>query len=257
MGHFMRYNRLVKGIVGLIAVAPALATDFSTEVTQQKIAVPSYFYPGATWTKMRQGAPTVGLAIINPNSGPGLKIDLNYVNEVNLSKAAGVVVLGYVPTGYGVRSKAAVKAEILKYQQWYAVDGIFLDETPFSCARKPYYQDLYTYIHSKQSGAIVVLNPGGVTGECFMETSDIVVNFEGSAATYQSWQPAGWEYRYTADRFWHLIYNTPQTALDTIINLSRQRQAGWVYVTSDRMSNPWDSLPGKSYWQQEIVGVGR
>jgi hypothetical protein len=34
------------------------------------MAIPSYFYPGAYWTQLINGAPTVGLAIINLASGP-------------------------------------------------------------------------------------------------------------------------------------------------------------------------------------------
>jgi Spherulation-specific family 4 len=239
-----------------LAPLSVAVADEMTAATAQKIAVPSYFYPGPLWNKLRQGAPTVGLAIINPNSGPGDQIDALYAQEVRASQARGMVVLGYVATRYGKRSKAAVKADIDQYQRWYAVDGIFLDETPSSCEKKPHYQALFQYIKSKNVQATVVINPGGVTGECFTQVADIIVNFEGSHAHYQNWRPAGWEKHYSADRFWHLVYQTPRAQLDATIALSRQRHAGWVYITPDRLDNPWDTLPSNTYWQQQIQSVG-
>jgi Spherulation-specific family 4 len=257
MRNFKVFYRTAVGLIlGLGWSLSAMAEPFST-VTEQKIAVPSYFYPGGGWNQLRQGAPTVGLAIINPNSGPGTQQDANYVHEVDASKASGVRVLGYVATGYGTRSQAAIKADIAKYLRWYAVDGIFLDEAPYSCLRKPYYQSLYRHIKAAQPDATVVINPGDVTGECFMQTADIIVNFEGSHAAYQKWQPAGWETRYTADRFWHLVYNTSLVNLSATVGLSKQRHAGWIYVTPDRMNNPWDTLPSRAYWRQEVEQVSQ
>jgi len=37
----------------------------------QTLAVPSYVPPGSAWSQLEVAAPTVGLTIINPNSGPG------------------------------------------------------------------------------------------------------------------------------------------------------------------------------------------
>lgn len=240
----------------LVPARTSVAATFPP-VTAQQVAVPSYFYPGSIWNRLRQGAPTVGLVIINPNSGPGSQVDEFYVSEVSLSKRRGVVVLGYVPTGYGTRSKAAVQADIARYQKWYAVDGFFLDEAAASCAQKNHYQALYLGIKKQNPQATVVINPGDVTPECYASTADIIVNFEGNYTTYQKWQPAGWEGKYPSNRFWHLIHNTPPAGLAKAIELSRQRHAGWIYVTPDRMPNPWDTLPSNTYWQQEIQQVGR
>ena len=86
-------------------------------IANQKMAIPSYFYPGSFWTQLEQGAPTVGLAIINPNSGPGTKFDQNYADEVSRAKANGIYVLGYVATDYGSTLaifSVACKAKLLK-----------------------------------------------------------------------------------------------------------------------------------------------
>ena len=69
----------------------------------QTVAIPSYSYPGPLWTQMEDAYPTVGLAIINPNSGPGAAQNADYADQVASSQAAGLVVLGYVHTSYGNR----------------------------------------------------------------------------------------------------------------------------------------------------------
>ena len=226
-------------------------------VTVQKVAVPSYFYPGPVWERMGQGVPALGLAIINPDSGPGALLDKNYVQATQRAQARGVRVLGYVATGYGTRPKADVKAEITQYYNRYHVDGIFLDEAANACAQVPYYQALFQYIKTKGGAATVAINPGMVTPECYAPAADIIVNFEGSAASYATWQPAGWELNYPPERFWHLVYSTPKSQLAQVLALSRGRQAGWVYVTPDALPNPWDTLPGAAYWQAELDGVSR
>lgn len=243
------------GFLGLFLSTTSQAASFEP-VAEQHIAVPSYFYPGALWDRMRQGAPTLGLAIINPNSGPGSQVDENYANEVRKTQDRGILVLGYVATGYGIRSLKTVKSEIDRYQTFYPVDGIFLDEAASECANKNYYRELYRYIKTKQPSATVTINPGDATEECYARVADIIMNFEGSYEKYQKWKPAGWEAKYEPNRFWHAIYNTPQTGVDKVVRLSRQKNAGWIYITPDRMNNPWDTLPNRSYWQHELNQVG-
>jgi hypothetical protein len=44
----------------------------------------------ATSLTFLKAAPTVGVAIINPNSGPGKRVDPNYVSQTKAAQAAGV-----------------------------------------------------------------------------------------------------------------------------------------------------------------------
>lgn len=252
-----RWRLAITGLFPAIFAAAELHSAALCPVSNQKIAIPSYFYPGDFWTQLQQAAPTVGLAIINPDSGPGKIFDQNYADEVARAQASGVWVIGYVATGYGKRSKAKVKAEINKYYTMYHVDGIFLDEASSSCAKKSYYKDLYAYVKNKGGTAKVVINPGVAIQECFVEASDIIVNFEGDYSSYQNWQASGWEAKYPSDRFWHLIYNTDQTTMAAAVSLSKQRQAGWVYVTPDQLNNPWDTLPSEPYWSDELMRISQ
>ncbi|MGC1376073.1 MAG: spherulation-specific family 4 protein [Anaerolineales bacterium] len=230
---------------------PALASPLA--VTGQKLAIPSYFDPpNALWTRLENGAPTVGLAIINPNSGPGANRDPNYAAEVQRMRAKGIIVLGYVDTAYSARAAAAVKSDVNRYYVWYGVSGIFFDEASNDCTKKSYYQALYSYVKAKNATAKVVINPGTNTPECYITTADIIINFESAYSAYLAWKPSGWEVKYPASRFWHLVYATPQASLANAITLSKNRHAGWVYVTPDTLNNPWDTLPPGAYWAAEL-----
>jgi len=253
---FISHLRLWLGLLFLatcaFGLAPMSARASAVAATSQRIAIPSYFYPGALWTKLENGAPTVGLAIINPNSGPGSSQDANYVAEIRRARAKGILVLGYVHTSYGARAAATVKAEVNKYYSWYGVNGIFFDEASTNCTKKTYYQGLYNYVKAKNAAAKIVINPGTNTPECYITTASIIVNFEDRYSAYITWRPSGWEVKYPASRFWHLVIATPQSKLSNAMALSKNRHAGWIYVTPDVLDNPWDSLPSGTYWTSEL-----
>jgi hypothetical protein len=173
----------------------------------QAVGIPAYFAPGAAWSQLNAGAPTVGMAVINPSSGPGAGVNFGYVNQVQQSRARGLVVLGYVHTSYGQRSAADVKREVDQYYAWYDVDGIFLDEASTDCAVQPYYADLNTYVKTESGLARTVLNPGAATNECYMTAADTIVTFEGAYSSYFSnYSAPSWTANYPPNRFWHLVY---------------------------------------------------
>ncbi|MGB4979574.1 MAG: Ig-like domain-containing protein, partial [Anaerolineae bacterium] len=264
--------------------------------TPQKLAIPSYFYPDRSggagqllWNRMIAGYPTVGLVIANPglyglqdpriDPAPRANYDdPNYRAQVQESQAAGQLVLGYTHTSYGGRDPYMVKSDIDLLYRLFNVDGIFLDEAPTDCGNLAYFQDLYTYIKNKTlpdgspvHGKLVVLNPGTQTAECYMAVSDIILTFEGYYNDPGPGIPAGQWYRdnylapawvsdYPASRFWHLVHTTGTVEeMVQAVHLSKDRHAGWIYVTPDAMDNPWDTLPPDSdpgsYWAEELTAV--
>lgn len=264
----MKKNRVI-GTVGTSVFAAASFVGMSVgtprlALAQQRIAIPSYFYPSqpvpsGLWQQLESGAPTVGLALINPNSGPGAASDANYAQIVS-TKPQGLKIIGYVYSQGGARALAAVEADIDKYYSWYPeIDGIFVDEADnTSCSiESSYYLPLYTYIKSKSASATVILNPGTSTLECYVNASDILVTFESTYASYSgTWSSAhSWEANYPASRFWHLVHTTSSTQMANALSLSQQRNAGWVYVTDDVMNNPWDTLA--SYFSSEVSSVSQ
>lgn len=54
----------------LFAVLSIFAVTARTAAAQS-MAGPAYFYPGSYWTQLDQAKSSVGLAVMNPDSGPG------------------------------------------------------------------------------------------------------------------------------------------------------------------------------------------
>lgn len=225
----------------------------------QLIAIPSYIYPGPAWSQIEDAFPTVGLAIINPNSGPSTvpSVISDYQNQLLQSQSNGLTIIAYVHTNYGNRSINQVQNDIdLFYNQFPNIDGIFFDEVPNGdCSTINYYQTLYNHVKGKGGIGLVVLNPGAQTQECFMNVCDIIVNFEQTFVFYQNnYSQPEWVRKYSSNRFWHLIHTTPnENDMKQAIHLSKQRNAGWVYITNDVMPNPWDNLPSGQYWVNELI----
>ena len=94
----------------------------------------SYWYPDfqkakSKWNQAITMSDKLGFVIINPNSGPGDQKDDMYVKQSIRAKAVGATVIGYVATGYGKIEIDSIISQIKKYQEWYTIEGVFLDET--------------------------------------------------------------------------------------------------------------------------------
>jgi len=224
----------------------------------QGMAVPAYFYPGSYWTQMDQAGPALTLAVMNPNSGPGSAADPNYVSAVHAAQAAGITVVGYVYTDYGARSLSAVEADVNSYYSWYGVNGIFFDQASTNCSYSSYYATLNAFVKAKGGTARTILNPGTQTSQCYVSDADILLTFEGSDSQYvNSYSAPSWVASYSPSHFWHIIYGaSTSSAMTQAVQLSKQRDAGFVYVTSGGLPNPYDLLPTGSYWTSELAAIG-
>ena len=112
---------------------PILSASAQTKNGLTGVVVPLYTYPTdhswASLIKIRQSYPSVPIiAVINPNNGVGSSKDSNYISGIKSLQNSGIVVLGYVYTGYGSRSASLVEAQMKNYKNWYGVNGIFFDE---------------------------------------------------------------------------------------------------------------------------------
>jgi hypothetical protein len=83
-----------------------------------------------------------------------------------------------------------------------------------------------------------------------MSIGDTVVVYEDSYANYASAAIPSWVSKYSANQFYHIIYGASgSTAMSQALSLAEQRNAGYVYITDDTLSNPYDTLP--SYFSSE------
>jgi hypothetical protein len=224
------------------------------------ILVPAYFGWWApdddSWSQLQRSASQVKIcAVFNPNSGPGTQKSDDYARLVDECRASAMIMIGYVPTGYGARPAADVKADVDTYFSWYAVDGIFFDEATGDAGHVAHYADLYNHVKSKTGRRMVVINPGmGVSeGYASAPASDVICTFESNVG-YSALVPDPWTARYPAERFYHLPYQVPVGSMPSFVDLAVQRNAGWLYITDDGADgNPWDRLP--AYWADEVARV--
>jgi hypothetical protein len=260
---------------------------------QQRIAVPAYWEPGsdggATLQRLAAAAPQVAIAIVNgPQDGPPVPFDPATAEAIRTLRAAGIRVLGYVDTGYLGRTGLTTtrvnpgSTEIadwrdqarLDAQTWsthygrFGLGGVFLDQALSTCGTAAgdtsyvrVYWQLANAVRDIRPRAFVAVNPGTDTEECYARVADTIVIFENTYLEYLRWTPPSWVHRYRAGKFWHLVHAAPtQLEMRTAMALSRQRGAGYVYVTDDTIDStgsPWDTLPPQEYWANELRQVSR
>src|SRR5262249_54128737 len=137
-------------------------TPLAPSATQARFVVPACCPPAdhpGSWRALAALGENLAFAILNPDSGPGSAADPRYVEPVAAIRAAGGEVVGYVDTGYGRRSGAAVLRELAAYQSWYGLRGGFLDQVPTGPEHVAHYRRLIAA--ARQMGIdLIALNPG-------------------------------------------------------------------------------------------------
>ncbi len=260
MFHSKRHRRATRVASAVLAGLGALATGVhgnasgATSLASVKIGVPAYFWPGGNWDKVVANSADISFAVANIATGPGAAKNTSFVTQFAAAKSAGIKLFGYVDTTYGARSAAAIKTDIANYKSWYGITNIFFDETPWACDSTAYYADLQSVVHA--NGGTGILNPGGSSLDCWAPVGDIIVNFEGSAATYNSWAADDWTNQYPASKFWHIVYGTLAAQVPDVVAKAKDRNAATVFVTDDIMPNPFDRMPDPTVWTPLLKAIG-
>jgi hypothetical protein len=226
---------------GAVVLATVLVQPRDSPQTCRSALIPAYV-PSQELAALAELPPRRRLVIVNPASGPGAAPDPRYQSAIRTLQRSGGAVLGYVPTGYGGRPTADVRADIDRYRDWYGVDGIFLDEASASARDVPRYRGLVEHARAA-TGRPVVLNPGVEPAPGYFEIADIVVTFEGAYADYRAAlaRGAGDGDGVDARRRAALVYGASRAqALDAV---DRAGETGFLYVTSGTLPNPWQTLP--------------
>jgi hypothetical protein len=239
----------------LCAAAAFAAGAGAAPAAASHIAVPAYFDPGSGWTALEHAGSAVALVVANPDSGPGSVRIPAYAHTIRAATAAGETVVGYVDTAYAHRPLAAVEADVSTYYRWYGVQGIFFDDAPTNCAQEPYYAALRAFVNTHGPGQSTIINPGTFTSRCYMRAANILLTFEGSYHQYTTgYEAPAWTADYPARRFWQIVYAAPTSAdLRQSFALAAARDAGLIYVTPQRLPNPYARLPNLSYWDAELA----
>jgi len=259
-----------------------------------EVMIPLYKYPtwynaslpnndpdGYIWDDIAAANSRVPItAIINPSNGPGGgPPNADYLVGLQQLREAGVKIFGYVRTNFANRDGKAplsqVYTDIRLYHDFFAVDGIFLDEAASGYpttgvdenAIANYYKGVYDYIHSLSQPDVmtVVINPGTQTHEEYFTTpaTDASVIFENNQG-WEAYTPDSYVKQLPRKNFATMLYDVNGiNEMKHAIDLAVKRNIGYVYVTDDGhceptdpspcSNNPWDSLP--SYWEEELVQI--
>jgi hypothetical protein len=224
-------------------VARGVARPAGRTVAPRGLVVPAYFHPavaGADWRALAGAGRCVRAVILNAADGPGAS------PELELTAAAAATrrpIYGYVDTDYGRRPLAEVHLDVERWRRWYPATGIFLDRVATGVHSLPWYERLVSFVRRRGPG-VVVLNHGAYPHPGYAVVADAMVTFEGPYAAHQELEAPAWARALHADRFWHLVYDTPYRLMGEALEHAAAANVGTVLVTDRAGPNPWDGLPG-------------
>ncbi len=261
-------HRLVPaGLVLLATCAPARSPGLAQPqpeptVAPSRLLVPAYFYPAgeglAAWKALVEAAAKVpAVAIANPDSGPGKRVDPNYTEVFRLAKGSKLAVIGYVTLSYGKRPLSAVKADVDSWLHFYPdVRGIFFDEQPSAPELAGFAVEAFAHARSKIDAAVLVTNPGTVCAREYLAAKDspAACLYEGKEG-FEKFEPPDWAKALPPERFVVLVYNVKTAdAMRATLKEVGRRRAGYVFVTDADGPMPWGRLP--TYWAEELAALG-
>lgn len=225
--------------VAAVVLAVARGSD-GEEAGCRMLLIPAYVPPDELRELARVAPPR--LVVINPASGPGAAAQEAYAGAVAALRRGGARVLGYVPTGYGTRDPAQVRADVDRYAAWYGVDGIFLDEVAHAASLLPYYRGLTDHVRGP-GDRTVVLNPGVVPDRAYFDLADVVVTFEGAFPAYAAARERApeWTHELPREQVAVLVYGASREQAAEVV--AGSAHAGYVYATPGVLPHPWGTVP--------------
>jgi hypothetical protein len=208
-------------------------------IAPRGLAVPAYFHPAvaaADWETLTGVGRAVRAVILNAADGPGPAPELTLRAA---AAATGRPVLGYVDTNYGRRPLEQVLLDVRRHRDWYPTSGVFLDRVSTGVTALPHYERMVSRIAS----GTVVLNHGACPHPGYAAIADAMVTFEGPYAAHENVEMPMWTRGLPAERFWHLVYGTPERLLRPALERAAASHVGTVLVTDRVGVNPWSGLP--------------
>jgi hypothetical protein len=251
--------RVAAVLIAAVVATAASAQEPAAKTPPVQLLVPAYFYPDGNgakeWDKLLAAAdPAAMVAIVNPASGPGRRVDPNYTTVLEkAAKAKRLTLIGYVSTSYAKRPLEQVKADVDLWLKFYpGIHGIFFDEQTSSAEQLDYYAALYKHVRETHKLKLVITNPGTTCDEGYVSkpAADAVCLFEGPKPFDAAKLPK-WRSKYEANRAAVLSYQIESAeALQRLIAFAAKHNLGYCYVTDAAGSNPWNRLP--TYWDEEV-----
>lgn len=241
----------------------------TSKVTAQSVFMLSYVYPlakaGGTefsdyWKAVHAaGSSKIPYVMIMADASPDAILDPGYVRVLKKNVEMGFKNIAYIRTIQQTRPISEVKAAMAKLIKLYGSDkiqGFYFDEiSSRNNAAVSYLAELYNYVKTTYGHKIVFANPGAHITDSIAPYADVFMTNEGSANDYiNNYKAATSEFENNpanSHRIFHTIYGANANNYQQIINLSRSRNAGFVYITTDSTypdGRPYNDLPSNFPW---------
>ena len=169
----------------------------------------------------------------------------------------GARILAYVDSDYGRRPLADVEKDLRTYPTFYRIDGYFIDQMANRPEAVDHYRSIRQRIRQIDPLLRVVANPGTYTRPEYLDTADTLVTFEGSARDFAGYNPQAampWIAGHPPRRFAAMVYDVRDAAAGReALSRATRSGAGSVYITDQKMPNPYLGLP--PYWADQVAAV--
>ena len=219
------------------AATPHADTETLPAGVKVSLLLPAYWGSDSEkWTTLIKKHVPGTIAIANYDAGPPTSYDAAFETVVEQARAAGIRVIGYVPTGS--HDTARIHAMI---DSWYSykMDGIFLDEATItqSTADVGYYQDLYRYIKAKKGPTVIntldVLNAGWLPASSdYLKDADVIMAVEATTTNFQKyWQTPDWMRTTSASRFSATLEAVDSKQVKQWVQTLVEAHFGYIYLT--------------------------
>jgi hypothetical protein len=229
-------------VIGFMPLAFHVA--YAAATSQTGLIIPLYAYPtDSSWSGLihaKESYPNVPvIAVVSPtSSGPG-SYDSNFASGIAKLQAAGIVVVGYINTQYGGLGMGTLKSWISDYQNWYSVDGVFLDSMANWGGEESYYSTASNYAYSIGL-SLTVGNPGASVPSSYSGTANIIVIYENPGNPSISTLSSS-TFGNNPSAFGMMAYNVGKPSQSYLSNVAQY--TGWVYFTDAGNGDPYQSLP--------------
>ncbi len=184
--------------------------------------------------------------------------------QIQQNNQAGIKSIGYTYTVNSTRDLNEVYADIDNFVNFYGrenISGYFVDEVMGGATQNQieYMANIYNYIKTKYPEMLVIANNGWGIRDGIAPYADIWLTREVTADEYLNhYREPTSEFEKNpenASHIYHVIHSASPEQYEEILRLSRERNAGRVFITSDTNAYPsgYDDLP--TYFEDLMLTI--
>ncbi|MFN8077618.1 MAG: spherulation-specific family 4 protein [Kineosporiaceae bacterium] len=210
-----------------------------------RLAVPAFVSPAEDpwfWQRLAGAADLAHFVVVDPGHGQGDPADRGYEEVMALLRTAGMPMVGYIDTAYGLTSAREVAARTRDWVGRHGVHAVYLDR--FGSAPEDFDDFASVVLAARCAGAqAVVINPGRTPAPAYLSLAEVTVTFQGSWQDYVAYRPDASLVAWPASRLCHLVHGVPPEYLGAAPEMAAARHAETVFFSDESGHRPWRRLP--------------